>query len=92
MLWRFLDRQRQGSCSDIDARSGSLSLQIVLWTLWSLVIAGVALLSWHADVVAQHPINTIGLVIHCAVAGVVGLVIMTKIEMQIEPQRFIDHI
>jgi hypothetical protein len=91
VLWRLLQRQRQDSWSNVDARQGSVSLQIVLWTLWSLAVAGVGFVNWHADVIAQRPINTLGLVIHCVVAGVIGLVVMTVIEMRVEPWRFRDE-
>jgi len=33
----------------------------------------------------------IGLVIHCVLVGLIGLVIMTKIEMWLEPWRFFDE-
>lgn len=66
------------------------SLQIVLWVLWTCAVAAVGYFNWHADMVAQHPINTLGLVIHCVVAGIIGLVIMTKVEMHLEPWRFVD--
>ena len=39
---------------------------------------------------AHRPINTLGLVIHCAVAGVIGLVVMTWLEMRIEPWHFME--
>jgi len=91
MLWRFLQKQRQSSWQTASARRGSFSLQIVLWTLWSLIIVGVGLFNWHADVLAHRPINTLGLVIHCVVAGVIGLVALTVIEMRVEPWRFMDE-
>ncbi len=45
-------------------------------------------LSWHADVLAQHQINTLGLAIHCVTVGLVGLVVLTRVEMWLEPWRF----
>ena len=90
MLWRFLHKQRQDSWNTVSARRRSFSLQVVLWTLWSLVVVVVGFFSWHADAIANRPINTLGLVIHCVVAGVIGLVVMTVIEMHLEPWRFVD--
>ena len=90
MLWRFLNRQRQDSWNTVSARRGSFSLQIVLWTLWTLVVAVVGYFNWHADVLANRPINMLGLVIHCVVAGVIGLIVMTVVEMRVEPWRFMD--
>ena len=91
MLWKFLDRQRQNSSTDVSARQGSISLQLALWTLWSLLVVGVGFLSWHADVLANRPTNTLGLVIHCVVAGIIGLVVMTAVELRLEPWRFMDE-
>jgi hypothetical protein len=91
MLWRFLNRQRQDSWTDVSARRGNFSLQIVLWALWTLVVVVVGFINWHADVVANRSIDTLGLMIHCVVAGVIGLVVMTVIEIHIEPWRFVNE-
>ena len=85
-----MNRRRQDSWTDVPTRQGSFSLQVALWTLWSLAVVGVGFLSWHADVLASRPINTLGLVIHCVVAGIIGLVVMTAIELRVEPWRFMD--
>ena len=66
------------------------SLQIVPWAVWTLAVALVAYSSWHADAVAQRPLNLPGMIIHCVVAGLIGLIIMTKIEMWLEPWHFLD--
>ena len=91
MLWRFLIKQRSNSWNGVYARRGSPSLQIVLWTLWSVMVAVVGYVNWHADMIAQRPTNTLGLAIHCIVAGLIGLVVMTLVEMQVEPWRFTDE-
>lgn len=91
MLRRFLTRQHQQSWPDRTVRRDSFSLQIVLWLLWSMMVAVVGYISWHADFVANRPINTLGLAIHCVVAGLVGLVALTMIEMYMEPWRFMDR-
>ena len=91
MLWRLLNRHREDAWTDVSARQGSFSLQVALWTLWSLAVVGVGFFSWHADVLANRPINTLGLVIHCVVAGIIGLVVMTAIELRVEPWRFMDE-
>jgi hypothetical protein len=91
MFWRFLTKQRQHSWPTNAARQGSLCLQVALWLLWSLAVIGAGYASWHADLAAQRPINTLGLVIQCLVAGLIGLVALTWIEMRFEPWRFIDE-
>jgi ACR3 family arsenite efflux pump ArsB len=90
VLRRFLTKQHQASWKNGDVRRRSFSLQVMLWALWTLVVAVVAYFNWRADVIAGRPINTLGLVIHCVVAGVIGLVVLTIIEMYLEPWRFID--
>jgi hypothetical protein len=66
------------------------SLTVVLWALWTLTVVVVGYTSWHADVGAGQPVNLLGLVIHCAVTGLVGLVVLTKVEMWLQPWRFVD--
>jgi hypothetical protein len=91
MLWRLLKKQRQQvNLANAATRGGSASLQVVLWTIWSLVVIVVGYISWHADIAAHRPANILGLVIHCVVAGLIGLIVMTLIEMRLEPWRFID--
>ena len=65
-------------------------LQIVLWSLWTLVVAGTAGFHWYSDLAAQRPVNMLGLVIYAALAGTIGLVVLTVAEQWLEPQRFID--
>jgi hypothetical protein len=65
-------------------------LQRVLWALWTLAVAGTAFWNWRADVVAQRPINVLGMVIYSLLAGLVGLLVMTLIELWLEPERFLD--
>jgi hypothetical protein len=88
VLRRFLTKHHLASWKNADMGRRSLSLQIVLWTLWTLMVAGVGFFSRHADVLAQRPVNTLGLAIHCVVAGVIGLIVLTIIEMHLEPWRF----
>jgi hypothetical protein len=68
----------------------SHSLQIGLWALWTLAVAGVWYYNWHADILAQRPHNMIGLTVHCLVVGVIGLIVLTLIAMRLEPWRFLE--
>jgi len=65
-------------------------LQRVLWALWTVAVAGTAFWNWRADVGAQRPINLLGMVIYSLLAGLVGLLVMTLIELSLEPERFLD--
>jgi L-cystine uptake protein TcyP (sodium:dicarboxylate symporter family) len=91
MLRNLLKKQLHTQAIAAASARGSLSLQVALWTLWTLCVAAVGFINWHADFVGQRPINIIGLVIHCVLVGLIGLVIMTKIEMHLEPWRFFDE-
>ncbi len=66
------------------------ALPSLLWPLWTVVVVATGYLSWHADVTAQRAFNVIGLVVHCAVVGVIGLVVLTLVEMRLEPWRFLE--
>jgi hypothetical protein len=90
MLRNLLNRQVHEDTEAMALKRGSLSLQIALWTLWTLCVTVVGYSNWHADIAAQRPINMLGLVIHCVLAGLIGLIVLTKIEMWLEPWRFMD--
>ncbi len=78
-----LDRQAQRQ----QQRTRS-SLPALLWVIWTLAVVAAGYLSWHADRIARHPLNTLALVIHCVLVGAVGLVVLTRVEMWLEPWRF----
>ena len=90
MIDRRSQEQRDGQRAQVDELRGAMRLQVVLWTLWTLAVVVTAYLNWHADIVAHQPTNVLGLVIHSALAGLVGLVVMTMIEMHLEPWRFME--
>jgi len=64
--------------------------QAILWSVWTLIVAATAYFSWHADMVAQRPLNLVGMAIHCGVVGIIGLIIITLIEMRLWPWWFIE--
>ena len=66
------------------------SLTIVLWTLWTLAVVGTAFWHWRGDIVAQQPVNMLGLVIYSTLTGLVGMLVLTLVELWLEPLRFID--
>jgi hypothetical protein len=88
VLWKLLSKRRQEAQIGVHSRRGDPTLQAVLWTLWTIAVAVTAYLSWHADVIAQRPINLLGLAIHSVVTGLIGLVVLTVVEMRVEPWRF----
>lgn len=90
MLRDLLKRQLHTHAIDTTPERGNLSLQIALWACWTLCVTVIGYISWHADFIAQRPTNATGLVIHCILAGLLGLVVLTKLEMWLEPWRFMD--
>ena len=58
-------------------------LQILLWLIWTMVVIGTAAASR-----ASAPSDLLGLVLHCLIAGLLGMIVMTKIEMRLQPWRF----
>jgi hypothetical protein len=79
------DKTKQNSTAGADR-----SLQIVLWTLWTLAVVGMAFWQWRADVVARQPIDLLGIVINSILTGVVGMLAITLVELWLEPERFLD--
>jgi hypothetical protein len=92
MLRHIPEKQPQESLAHIqrEAARPDRSLQVILWTLWTLAVVGAAYHSWHADMVAHRPTELLGLVIHCTVVGIIGLIVLTLIERHLEPWRFLD--
>jgi hypothetical protein len=72
------------------AQPADRSLKLVLWTLWTIAVAGTAFFHWRADVVAQRPINLLGLIIYSVLSGLIGLLVITMIELRLDPDRFLD--
>ena|SRR5690242_4208738 len=67
------------------------TLSGLLWLLWTAAVVTTGYLSWHSDVSAQRPFSVLGLVVHCGVVGMIGLVVLTLVEMRLEPWRFLDE-
>jgi hypothetical protein len=65
-------------------------LQAILWSLWTLAVVGAAYMRWRADLGANHPVDLLGLVIYALLVGSIGLVVLTLIEIRLEPRRFSD--
>src|SRR5262245_26340209 len=90
-MLRNLSEARPAEEAEKDARSrADLRLQLILWSVWTLAVVATAFTRWRADVIAQRPVDLLGLVIYAALSGSIGLVVMTMVEMWLEPQRFVD--
>lgn len=65
-------------------------LHAVLWSAWTLFVVAFAVVHWQIDVAANQPTPIIGLIIHTVLAGLVGLIVMTVVEIRLNPERFTD--
>jgi hypothetical protein len=68
------------------ADTGVGGLRLTLWLVWALAVAGFALIYWRATAGA----DLLGLGIRTGLAALVGLVVVTLIELRLEPERFDD--
>ncbi len=76
--------------TDITSAGGFGSLQFILWGLWTGAVVGRGYLFVRAALLVEERVDLSGLVIHCMLVGVIGMVAITIIEMRLEPWRFID--
>lgn len=65
-------------------------LQAILWSLWTLAVVSSCAWSWWADMLAGRPLSLLGMAINAILVGVIGLIVLTKIEMRLDPWRFLD--
>jgi hypothetical protein len=46
--------------------------------------------NWWADVAAQRPVDLLGIVINTILAGLVGMLAITLVELWLQPERFLE--
>ena len=90
MLRRARLRSHAESYAANEIPKGSISLQIVLWLVWTAAIGLTAAMHWQHDRALHQALDVLGLTIHCVLAGTIGLIVLTKLEMWLEPWRFFD--
>jgi hypothetical protein len=73
-----------------ETKRADKSLQAVLWTLWTLVVGGTAVWLWRLDVAANRPVNVLGIAIYGMLVGLIGMLVITLVELWLEPERFVD--
>ena len=84
MLQDLHEEQHPGHCAAGASETRDVSLETILSTIVAVAVVVTAYLHWHADVAAQRPFNLLGLVIHCLLVGIVGLLVATLIEQRFE--------
>ena len=90
MLEHLPEEHRAPARTDHARRRIGRGLQAVLWSLWTLAVAAGGYLGWRADISAGRPLNLIGMAVDAVMVGVIGLIVLTVIEMRLEPWRFLD--
>lgn len=66
-------------------------LQLILWLIWTSIVCLTAFVNWYRNHILHLPINTLGLAIHCSLVGILGMIVITYIEMHWQPWRFFDQ-
>lgn len=87
----FPHRREQADLSLQRDAKPTMSLQVTLWLCWSIMVIVTGVLDWRADMLAHQPFDPVALIVHCLLVGVFGLLVMTRIEMWLEPWRFYGH-
>jgi hypothetical protein len=82
--------QTSQSQKNTHAAGADRRLQMILWLLWSVAVVAAAFIHWRADVAADRAFNLVGMMIYAGLTGTIGLVVLTMIEIWLEPQRFVD--
>jgi hypothetical protein len=84
VLQDLREEQRSDHCAAGMSETQNVSLAAILSTIVALAVVVTAVLSWNADAAVQRPFNVIGMVIHCMLVGVVGLLVATLLEQCFE--------
>lgn len=71
-----------------DTSAQSMQLQVALWAVWTLFMLVFAAFHWQFVAATDQPARLLSLVIHTLLAGLIGLIAMTLIEMRLDPERF----
>lgn len=66
------------------------SLQVLLWMGWTSAVIGHAYVDLAPTRAAAASIDLVGLVLHTALTGLIGLVCLTLIEQRLAPWRWYD--
>jgi len=90
MLKHLPDQHRAPAQADAARRRMGRGLQAVLWSLWTLAVAVAGYLGWRADILAGRALNLIGMAVNAIMVGIIGLIVLTVIEMRLEPWRFLE--
>ena len=89
MIGNQTEAYRSERADQVEGRRADPLLQVVLWSFWAIAVIGTAFFHWRADVAAQRPVNLLGMVIYTLLSAIAGLLVVTLVELWLEPQRFL---
>lgn len=67
---------------------GRIASWLALRAIWLSTVVAAGIHFWWTHHAAAGHADTTGLVIRCLLVGLVGLIVLTKVEMHAEPWRF----
>lgn len=82
--------QRSNPSQQQRSERPDIELQLFLWTIWTAVVVAAGIQYEWGHMHTDPATALIGLAIRCALVGTIGLVVLTKIEMTLQPWRFCD--
>jgi polyferredoxin len=86
MVTKFSEPQAQTKSVEGHNRA----LQFILWTIWSIFVIGFALFRGISDLNETQHVDIVRLIIHTSLAGMIGLIVLTLVEMRLDPERFVE--
>jgi hypothetical protein len=90
MIGNQTETHRSERAAQADGMRADPLLQIVLWTFWAVAVIATAFFHWRADIAAQRPVNLLGMAVYTLLSAIVGLLVVTLVELWLEPQRFLE--
>jgi hypothetical protein len=69
-------------------RPDTTKMPLIFWALWAAAIISTAAYTWWSSVGAEAPLDMAQLVLRCTIVGLVGLIVITRIEARVAPWRF----
>ncbi|MEI7768558.1 MAG: hypothetical protein WCI67_01155 [Chloroflexales bacterium] len=69
-------------------RTYTAKMPIIFWLIWILAITATAGYTWWGAFSAGMPLDIAQLVLRSAIVGLVGLIVITRIEARMAPWRF----
>ncbi|MEI8306102.1 MAG: hypothetical protein WCF99_03445 [Chloroflexales bacterium] len=69
-------------------RSYTAKVPRIFWLIWMVAIVATAAYTWWATFSSGMPLDTTQIVLRSAIVGLVGLIVITRIEARMAPWRF----